>query len=209
MDPNGEDVNPVYDRFGCFLGTDDLGLQGEAIIMDEKDFQQNMSHKTALEKRTKFDPTQSLAAEIRYWSHYSSLKDRPDYDGYLTWNEAVDWYAKGDGQPLFVNLDYIDLSGIASLGEKFVGDKKSFNLLINSNDFNSGLVYGNITLKRYPNNTVKAFADTFDFEMHSGFFSLGRNFETIIGSNAAGKGKPFEINFYGSTQLKPILPWIK
>ena len=26
VDPNGEEINPIYDRFGYFLGTDDLGL---------------------------------------------------------------------------------------------------------------------------------------------------------------------------------------
>lgn len=35
------------------------------------------------------------------------------------------------------------------------------------------------------------------------------NFETLIGRSVAGDGVPFEIGFYGSQELKPILPWIK
>lgn len=48
---------------------------------------------------------------------YNGLSSRPDWDGYLTLEEANDWYRDGNGEPLFVSLDKIDLSGIVSLGE--------------------------------------------------------------------------------------------
>ncbi len=103
------------------------------------------------------------------------------------------------------------MSGILSLGEKYVGQVKTFNLLLNSNSLNDGLVYGNITLKRYPNHSVRAYADEYNFEMHNPKNPLNwvRNAETIIGRKVAGEGKSFEINIYGSKKLTPILPWIK
>ena len=50
VDPSGEMYNPIFDWQGNFLGTDDRGIQGEAIIMNKWDFQQNMSHEEALKK---------------------------------------------------------------------------------------------------------------------------------------------------------------
>jgi len=76
---------------------------------------------------------------------------------------------------------------------------------------NDGLVYGHVTLKRYPNNTVRAFADNYSFEMHNwkNPSNWGRNAETVIGNRVAGEGTRYEINVYGSKRIKPILPWIK
>lgn len=48
VDPDGCWANPIYDKGGNFLGTDDLGLQGDAIIMNVSDFSQGMSHSIAL-----------------------------------------------------------------------------------------------------------------------------------------------------------------
>jgi hypothetical protein len=103
-------------------------------------------------------------------------------------------------EPLFASLVKIDLSGIVSFGEKFVGQKKVVNLLLNSGSMNDGLVYGKITLVRYPNHQVRAKSDKYDFDMKTWLNPLnwGRNFETIIGQKVAGQGKSCEINIYGS-----------
>ncbi len=53
VDSTGEVYNPIFDWQGNFLGTDDRGIQGEAIIMNAKDFVQNMDHFEALKKGTK------------------------------------------------------------------------------------------------------------------------------------------------------------
>lgn len=205
-DPTG--MSPVYDPDGNFLGTDDNGLQGEAIVMSPKNFIQGMSYKEAMSFSTKTNGTE---ADERIKNHMENLPTRPDWDGYLTLKEANEWYRTGNGEPLFVSLDKIDLSGIVSLGEKFVGQVKSFNLLFVSNSINDGLVYGHVTLKRYPNNTVRAFADNYSFEMHNwkNPSNWGRNAETVIGNRVAGEGTRYEINVYGSKRIKPILPWIK
>ena len=84
-------------------------------------------------------------------------------------------------------------------------------MLVSSNSINDGLVYGQITLKRYPNHQVRAYSDKYNFEMHSwrNPMNWGRNIETLIGRKVAGNGMPYEINIYGSKTLKPILPWLK
>lgn len=212
IDPTGALDNPIYGEDSEFLGTDDLGIQGEAIIMNKNDFKQGMSHEDALSKGTLRSNlpmvySQNFLDEID--NHHSNLPNRPDWDGYLTLEEANEWYRTGEGQPLFTDISKIDL-GIYSLGEKYIGQTKTFNLLLNSS-LNNGFVYGNITLKRYPNHQVRAFADRYDFEMHNPLNPLnwGRNAQTVIGSRIAGEGTPFEINIYGSTTLKPLFPWTK
>ena len=211
IDPTGMLISPIYDRNGKLLGTDDEGLKGKAIIMDKSNFKQGMSHEEALSHSLGYKGLINDEARSNYVTNYTGLKDRPDYDGYLTINEANKWYREGEGQPLFTSLKKIDLSGIYSLGEKYVGQIKSFNLLLHSGSLNDGLVYGNITLKRYPNHSVRAFSDKYDFEMHNIWNPLnwGRNAETIIGNKVAGEGQPYEINIYGSGKLTPLLPWIK
>ena len=65
-------------------------------------------------------------ARTNYLKSYTSLKDRPDYDGYLTLEEANKWYREGNGQPLFTSLAKIDLSGIYSFGRKICRRNKEF-----------------------------------------------------------------------------------
>ncbi|MCR4828533.1 MAG: hypothetical protein K5864_03620 [Bacteroidales bacterium] len=47
VDPEGEEINPVFSKEGKLLGTDNLGFSGEAIVMDEKYFWQGMTHMMA------------------------------------------------------------------------------------------------------------------------------------------------------------------
>ena len=108
-------------------------------------------------------------------------------------------------------MDKIDLSGIVSLGEHFVEHERVMNLFFGSSSLNDALVYGNLKLKRYSNHSVRAFSDIYDFDMHSWWnpFNWARNVETLIGRTVAGQGTKYEINIYGSKQLRPFLPWIK
>lgn len=76
---------------------------------------------------------------------------------------------------------------------------------------NDALVYGQIKLKRYPNHSIRAYADIYNFDMKSwkNPMNWGRNLETIVGKWVAGTGSGYEINIYGSKEIKPIVPWLK
>ena len=208
IDPDGKRLSPIYNLNGDFLGTDDEGLQGVPIFMDKKDYRPLMSHAEALSKDKDINLLYSDDAFDKFAEHYNQLPNRPDYDGYLTLKEANNWYRNGNGQPLYADIKKINLSNIRSLGDKYVGQEKTINLLLSSNSLNDGLVYGTITLKRYPDDLVRAYADKYDFDMKSWYNPLNwsRNVETIIGGNVAGKGNPFLIFIYGSQKLKPMYP---
>jgi RHS repeat-associated protein len=52
IDPTGMSASPVFGEDGELLGTDSEGWEGEAIVMDKKDFEQGMDHNKALDKGT-------------------------------------------------------------------------------------------------------------------------------------------------------------
>ncbi|WP_177181282.1 DUF6443 domain-containing protein [Parapedobacter koreensis] len=211
IDPTGMAAAPIYDEDGNLLGTDDEGLQGKAIVMNEKDFTQGMSHEEALKKNLGVAGLKGDEAKSNLLTNYNSLPSRPDYDGHLTLAEANEWFRTGNGQPLYVSLDKLDLSGINVEKFRGVGSVETFNLLLNSNSVNDGLVYGNIALKLYPNNRVRAYADEYDFRMHSWSNPLNwpRNAETIIGGRVAGVGTPYNINLTGSKWIRPTYQVVK
>lgn len=220
VDPNGTSINPIYDKETSeFLGTDDRGLQGEAIIMNKTDFKQGMSHEEAMSKGKTLDNISFYEAlkfanngKFRdFIDHYNNLPNRPDWDGYLTLNEANEWYRSGNGQSLYTDLSKINLSHLYSKGEKYVGEIKKISLFRASSSINDALVYGQITLKRYPNHQVRAYSDEYNFEMHNVWNPLNwpRNIQTSIGSYYAGEGQKYEINIYGSKTLKSFYPWTK
>lgn len=49
----------------------------------------------------------------------------------------------------------------------------------------------------------------FDMKSWTNILNWPRNFETIIGSMYAGEGTPYDIHFYGTAKLKPLVPWLK
>ncbi|WP_039135667.1 RHS repeat domain-containing protein, partial [Flavihumibacter sp. ZG627] len=211
IDPDGMAASPIYDTVGNLLGTDDQGLQGDAIVMNKESFRQGMSHEDAAKADLGEKGLENNEAKGKMKSNYEGLPSRPDFDGYLTLAEANDWFKNGNGQPLFVSLNKIDLSGIYTEDFGGVGSKRSFNLLTNSNSGNDGLVYGQFTLKLYPNDQVRAYADEYNFEMHNPRNPLNwpRNIATLIGRKVAGEGKSFEINLTGSKWINPVHPVIK
>ena len=209
VDPQGR--RPIYSTSGYLIGTDGFGLLGDAIIMDEQYYYPKITSDEALRYDLGIQGLINAEAFSRFQDSFENLSSRPDWDGYLTLAEANDWFRNGNGQPLYVALDKIDLSGVVSLGEHFVGQVKVISLFLSSNSVNDALVFGQITLKRYPNHTVRAYSDTYNFDMKSwrNISQWPRNIETAIGKKVAGDGTPYEINFYGSKSLTPILPWLK
>ena len=146
VDPTGALDAPIYDTEGEFLGTDDQGLQGKAIVMNKDDFTQGMSHEDALSKSLGAEGLSSDAAKTKLLEHKAGLKDRPDWDGKLTFGEATRWSNQGEGKPLFVDGSKIDLS------PKTVSDVKNANkgyidfFSDGRGDYNTGRVYGTIKL---------------------------------------------------------------
>ena len=213
IDPTG--CNPVYNTQGYLIGITDTGLQGEPIIVED-----NGTDLVDYRKMT-WDEIQSLnlgvdglvneEAKSRYEASVAGLPDRPDWDGYITLEEANKWYREGNGEPLYADLQKVDLSGLLSLGEKDVGKSYIVNLFIGSGSLTDALVYGTITLKRYPDHGVRAYDDRYDFDIKKSIKPnvMMRNALTVIGEWIAGSGTPYSIQFYGTAKLNPIFPWTK
>lgn len=99
IDPDGMAASPIYDTEGNFLGTDDQGLSGNALVMKKEDFKQGMKHEDALKKDLAPKGGDDFLKAIpnsdnyrKFYDHYNGLKDRPDYDGTVpTREEGIAW----------------------------------------------------------------------------------------------------------------------
>ncbi len=112
-DPTGAAVAPIYDREGAFLGTDDQGLQGNAIVLDKKNFTQGMKHDDAVKKDLGVKALATPEAKAKYANSYYELPSRPDYDGFVTIQEGIDWAKSHVGalnNPTPENMLYLDAS---------------------------------------------------------------------------------------------------
>ena len=155
VDPEGEEINPVYDLDGNFLGTDDLGLQGEPIIMDKSCFEQGMSHSDAIDSRATFTELLSFCnseAFNKYFNHAISLSERPDWDGIVTREEGINWAIRHPGalqnptpeNTLYINTALLDFGNISvSDFENGVGNSSSIRTFNVGNLFR-GLTKGNV-----------------------------------------------------------------
>lgn len=144
-------MSPIYSTEGNFLGTDDQGLQGKAIVMNKDNFTQGMSHEDALLNSLGAKGLNSHEAQTKLLDHYNGLKDRPDYDGYLTFGEVTKWSNQGNGEPLFVNATKINLSAISV--PELKQDKDGYINFFPNSAPNTGLVYGTIKLNLLNENT--------------------------------------------------------
>ncbi|MDR0939378.1 MAG: hypothetical protein LBN29_08515 [Mediterranea sp.] len=124
LDPTGKEASPIYSVEGELLGTDDQGLQGDAIVMDGQDFTQGMSHGEAMAKNLGEDGFVSEEAYAKYRENYENLPNRPDYDGYLTKAEADKWWRGRSGEPLYVDQSKTELHGVNT---KWVGRPRGPN----------------------------------------------------------------------------------
>lgn len=174
---NSHDLNsPIYDTKGQLLGTDDQGLQGEPIVMDPKDFRQGMAHEDAVRHDLGTGALVDDNARAAFSASVSSLPSRPDYDGVLTYNEAVAWFNRGRGRPLYIDARTLDLSRVtvADVLEAKDGYINLFRFLQPFN--NTGSVFGTIkfTLVEASTGSVllggkNNFLDKYDFSRLSPF----------------------------------------
>jgi RHS repeat-associated protein len=156
IDPDGMSARPIYDnQTGDFLGTDETGLQGEAIVMKKEDFKQGMSTKDAESKSTyrtsnKNDPNygfSSKEAAEKYGTHYANLKNRPDYDGFVTITEGVEWAKSHVGalekptaeNTLYIDASKLDFGNTATTVFDAVGETTAINLF-NTGNFRESTV---------------------------------------------------------------------
>jgi RHS repeat-associated protein len=119
-DPTGMAASPIYDQEGSFLGTDDQGLQGKAIVMKKDDFTQGLKHEDAMKKDLApnggNEYYKAIPSYINYndfYNHYNNLPNRPDYDGFVNIREGIDWAKSHVGalkNPTPDNMLYIDAS---------------------------------------------------------------------------------------------------
>ena len=124
-------------------------------------------------------------------------------DGKFSFNESYNWWKNGNGQSIQVLLNSIDLSGITP--REFpngIESVKAFNLQYKGN-LEEGIIYGSVSFRLYGGNKVKAFNDTYDFDMRSWYTSPVRNAETYLGRIIHGKGTPYEIEFIGFGSISP------
>ena len=206
IDPTGMFTSPIYDEEGKLLGTDDEGLQGVAIIMSKSNFKQGMSHEEALSHDLGYNGLVDDEARTNYLKSYTSLKDRPDYDGYLTKAEADAWWKGKSGDPLFVDQSKIELHGVntSSFSQKNPIYKNFIWRLTNT-----GKTYGTLKMTLIDAEKGKVligsekYMDKYDFNMDGRPF---RDFATWVGRpGKADGGKDFLIYGYGYA----IVPVIK
>jgi hypothetical protein len=152
IDPTGALDNPIYDEEGEFLGTDDKGLQGEAIVMNKSDFKQGMFHSDAMDKGTTFsDLPMVYSNEFRdkISNHQAGLSSRPDWDGVVTIKEGIAWakshpnlranpddvnYSNATpSDALYLDVSKMDFGRLSISDFKKIGDVTDVNLL---NSFN-------------------------------------------------------------------------
>ena len=129
IDPTGMLASPIYDDEGNLLGTDDEGLQGDAIVMDKDDFKQGMSHDDAKEKDKGTDSFKDDNAKQKFKKSYDSLKDRPDWDGFVTIEEGIEWAKKHPNalsNPTPENSLYIN-TALLNFGNISVSDFTAIN----------------------------------------------------------------------------------
>lgn len=199
IDPNG--MRPIYSTKGILLGTDESGLQGEPIIMNEENFIQGMSSDSAEKYNKGKSGFEDFDALEKFEDSYSHLSERPDWDGALTKKEADEWWLSKSGKPLYVNQSLIDLPGISTQSFGNQNGAQIYKNFIWSLS-KTGMVYGTLKLTLINNRTgavyiggSNSYLDEYDFKMDGRLF---RDIATWIGRpGKANSGKSYKIYSYG------------
>ncbi|MEN5057826.1 hypothetical protein [Sphingobacterium kitahiroshimense] len=185
IDPDGMSVSLIYDVNGDFLGTDEDGLQGQAVVMRKENFVQGMSREDA-EKNSTYkegDPNvgfESKEAALKYANHYAGLPSRPDYNGFVTIEGGVAWAKQNPGamdnptadNSLYLNSSKLDFGNLRA-SDMIEGVKANINLF-DFVDFTSSrsrattYALGNTQIKllNAKAGTVKLYSDGYDWDYH-------------------------------------------
>ena len=215
--------SPVYDVNGYFLGTDDEGLQGEAVVMKREDFRQGMSHQDALSMATDLCENNREEAEIRMNRHYASLRNRPDWDGFVTIDEGIAWAKSHIGalenptpdNTLYIDANLLDMGflTVQNSGLKIGQDYTNVNLYdyVNKKSLRSihtAYALGNTGIRLIDNEgTISFRGDTYDWDYHGN--NPFRN--TLIFFERARTGinerHGFKVSIYGTTRISKKWPF--
>jgi len=166
-------ASPIFDQDGNFLGTDDEGLRGKDIVMKSEDFKQGMSHKEAVKKDLGVENL-DLEATRNWYSFSKTIESRPDYDGFVSIGEGVDWAKSNPGalqNPTPENTLYIDAS------------KLNFGNIVAS-DLKNGVGKSSpVNL----NNAGNFFASSKNVTLASTIYALGRVDLTLLNNSGSVK----------------------
>ena len=179
VDSNG--LSPIYGIDGEFLGTDDHGISGAALVIDKKDFSQGMSQADA--QKVLYAGETTKEARIKMDEHVAGIPNRPDYDGVVTISEGIAWAKTHPGamdNPTADNTLYLDASKInfgnlsvknIGLNEGGKGDVNLFNFVNFGNAESRASTYalGNtqIQLLDASTGTVRLFTDGYDWDYYN------------------------------------------
>ncbi len=195
VDPDGR--SPIYSLRGEFLGTDNNGLQGSAIMMSSNIFEQGMSPAIAASVGKTLDfninyPNCTNDAKViqKIESHFNGLSSRPDFDGMVTIEEGIKWAKEhpnaisilrnDPNEALYINASLLDLGSLSSENFKNgVGKSSPINTLNLSNLISAGW---NSDLR----NSVYALGRVDAVLYDSGNFSILNNEATTYDWNTGG-----------------------
>ncbi|WP_374174306.1 DUF6443 domain-containing protein [Flavobacterium tructae] len=218
IDPDGmEAMSPIYNTNGDFLGTDDQGLQGKAIVMENKYFTQNMSHREAMKKdltpkggNEYLKAINDYADYIKFYNHYTDLPNRPDYDGVVQDWEARQWWNNGTGEPLYIDVAQLDLTPLTTASFTEDNRRLQYNFFTSTRtDTRTGRVHGTLTMRLRNQNTGEVgffrdnngFFDTYDFNDDGRFW---RDLTTKAARQVVGEGTGFGFIPYGTNPTIPV-----
>ena len=225
VDPSGEVYNPIFDWQGNFLGTDDKGIQGEAIIMNAKDFVQNMDHGEALKKGYRRSELPDIMFDLmnKIDAQTSTFPNRPDWDGFVTIGEGIAWakmHPRALKNPtpentLYINAALLDLGflTVKNSGLKVGQDYTNVNLYYYVNRYSFRSIHttyalGNTSIKLLDNNgTISFYGDAYDWDYHNG--SYCRNALIFLERTRTGlnDNHGFKVSIYGTAKINKIWPF--
>jgi RHS repeat-associated protein len=169
IDQNGMDESPIYDEDGNLLGTDNQGLKGEAIVMNEANFKQNMSHEDALKNNLGENALKGATARDNFARSYSGLSRRPDYDGVMSYKELLQWGRENGNSPVYLDASKIDFGNLYVSDFQAVGKGQLVNTttILNTPLDTYGVWGKNYMTLISSDGKVILHADIFDYDQHS------------------------------------------
>ncbi|GHT74117.1 hypothetical protein AGMMS50262_06460 [Bacteroidia bacterium] len=218
IDPTG--LAPIYAPDGTFLGTDNEGLRGNPIVMSSDYFTQGMMHNDAVGYYTVLNDED---ARTKLSDHYGNLSNRPDYDGFVTISEGIEWAKAHPGakdnpsadNTLYIDVSKLDFGNISTANFTETGVETPINLFNIANTVESSdnptlraTVYalGRITMKleNRENKTVSIVNNSAtDYDWNRGGGGVRDNFIRAERKRAGlNDSHGFKVFYYGVGKLR-------